>query len=127
MKAIDKVWETMTDEERQRIGSKEELMGSFCPSDFNILVEDNNVRCNEIGRNCIDCWNQERVGIIIKDNIATDNTSNILSYTLDTQYGYYIKSQDVSAEEKMAVKKFIEFVRKNINETKDTKHYKEIE
>ena len=52
---------------------------------------------------------------------------NTVSYVIDTQYSCYIKSQDVSTEEKMAVKKFIEFMRKNINETKDTEHYKEIE
>lgn len=52
---------------------------------------------------------------------------NVVSYIIDTQYSCYIKSQNVSIEEKMAVKKFIEFARKNINETKDTERYKEIE
>lgn len=51
---------------------------------------------------------------------------NTVSYIIDTQYSCYIKSQNVSIEEKMAVKKFIEFVRKNVNKTKDTEHYKEI-
>lgn len=54
------------------------------------------------------------------------DVSNVVSYMIDTQYSCYIKSQNVSIEEKMAVKKFIEFVRKNVNKTKDTEHYKEI-
>ena len=62
-----------------------------------------------------------------RETIKTETIPNAVSYILDTQYSCYIKSQNVSTEEKMAVKKFIEFVRKNINETKDTEHYTEIE
>ena len=57
----------------------------------------------------------------------TIDIPNTVSYIIDTQYSCYIKSQNVSSEEKMAVKKFIEFVRNNMKDSvdKDTKHYKE--
>jgi hypothetical protein len=61
-----------------------------------------------------------------RETIKTENVPNAVSYILDTQYSCYIKSQNVSTEEKMAVKKFIEFIRRNINESKDTEHYTEI-
>ena len=60
------------------------------------------------------------------ETIEVKSIPNILSYTLDTQYSCYIKSQNVSAEEKVAVKKFVEFVRKNMNDSvdKDTNNIK---
>ena len=65
---------------------------------------------------------------MIRETIALD-IPNTVSYIIDTQYSCYIKSQDVSAEEKMAVKKFIEFVRKNMNNSvdNDTNNIKIIE
>lgn len=57
-----------------------------------------------------------------RETIVTENVPSAVSYILDTQYSCYIKTQNVSTEEKMAVKKFIEFMRKNINEIKDTEH-----
>ena len=49
----------------------------------------------------------------------TIDIPNTVSYIIDTQYSCYIKSQNVSSEEKMAVKKFIEFVRNNMNNSVD--------
>jgi len=79
------------------------------------------IECDEIF-----CWNSEMFEDETRETVATENISNMVSYIIDTQYSCYIKSQNVSTEEKMAVKKFIEFMRKNINETKDTEHYTEI-
>ena len=61
-----------------------------------------------------------------RETIEVKSIPNILSYTLDTQYSCYIKSQNVSSEEKISVKKFIEFVRKNMNDSvdKDTNNIK---
>ena len=52
-----------------------------------------------------------------RETIEVKSIPNIISYTLDTQYSCYIKSQNVSSEEKMAVKKFIEFARKNMSDS----------
>ena len=56
----------------------------------------------------------------------TTKPNNMFSYIVDTQYDCYIKSQTISNEEKLAVKNFIEFTRRNLNEIRDTEHYKEI-
>lgn len=68
-----------------------------------------------------------RNGIVCRPElINTINTPNAISDIIDFQYDYYIKSQTISNEEKLAVKKFIEFMRRNLNEIRDTEHYKEI-
>jgi hypothetical protein len=59
-------------------------------------------------------------------DIETINIPNTVSYVVDTQYDCYIKSQTISNEEKLAVKKFIEFMRRNLNEIRDTEHCQEI-
>ena len=73
-------------------------------------------------------WGDEMLEeeIIQRNTIEVKSIPNILSYTLDTQYSCYIKSQNVSSEEKIAVKKFIEFVRKNMSDRvdKDTNNIK---
>ena len=54
-----------------------------------------------------------------RETIEVKSIPNAVSYILDTQYSCYIKSQNVSSEEKIAVKKFIEFVRKNMKDSVD--------
>lgn len=89
-----------------------------------------------------DAWGDKDLGIetghclyIINDEIKLydsenpvkiENTPNAVSYIVDTQYDCYIKSQTISNEEKLAVKKFIEFMRRNLNEIRDTEHCQEI-
>ena len=69
-------------------------------------------------------------GIVCRpDLIKTTKPKNIyntISDIIDAQYDHYIKSQTISNEEKLAVKKFIEFTRRNLNKIRDTEHYIEI-
>ena len=79
MIAIDRAWEVnLAEDKEHQYETKEELISGTCPSDFDILAENDNY-CNYEGidGDCVKCWNQE----VIK----TDANNEEIEDTIDEE------------------------------------------